>query len=231
MLTEAEMQKLKVACLELPKSSVQEEESHVKGSPILILMSTVLSLNRRWYLQALPARQYFERNVYPSLTPKTLEGFRTFIARTCNRSDWLTLARTLWNTREVTKARMLSELVDYFVAWHETNAPTLAEIEALQKWATSTTEGQFLRSINGLGARAYQQLLWYLEGKGAIKFDRHVSNFLDEAVGHAVSEEDKVQALRQIANELGISATALDARIWDYMQHRSGERCQTSGAA
>ena len=60
MLDSSEMQKLKTECLNLPRASVQEEEEYVTCDPILILMSTVLSLNRQWYSQALPARKYFE---------------------------------------------------------------------------------------------------------------------------------------------------------------------------
>jgi hypothetical protein len=63
MLDSREMQKLKAACLKLPKTGVQEEEEYVTRDPVLILMSTVLSLNRKWYSHALPARQYFERKV------------------------------------------------------------------------------------------------------------------------------------------------------------------------
>jgi thermostable 8-oxoguanine DNA glycosylase len=118
---------------------------------------------------------------------------------------------------------MLSELTDYFVKWCETNAPTLQDLEALQYWATSTTKDQFLGNIKGLAARAHEQLLWYLEGKEAIELDRHVSNFVNQHVGRAVPEEEAVQALRQVANDLGISATALDARIWDYMQARASK--------
>src|SRR5580698_10073100 len=106
MLSATEVQKLRTACLKLPTTTVQEEEAYVTQNPVLILVSTVLSLNRRWYHQALPARKYFEQNAYPSLAPKTLEGLRTFIDNF--KSNWLLLAETIWNNREQNKARMLS---------------------------------------------------------------------------------------------------------------------------
>lgn len=46
-LTPDELRQLEVACRRLPATTVQDEEMEVAGSPILILMSTVLSLNRR----------------------------------------------------------------------------------------------------------------------------------------------------------------------------------------
>jgi hypothetical protein len=215
------MEKLKAACLKLRKTSVQEEEEYVTHDPILILMSTVLSLNRRWYSHALPARQYFERRVYPSLTPKSLEGLSTFIFRAgSNRDDWRSVASALWDRNEWDKTRMLAELADYFVGWHRKHIPAASEIEALQKWAASVGKGDFAGEIKGLGPRAHEQLLWYLDGKQAIKFDRHVESFVSQAVGRAATDEEAIQALRQIASEIGIAATALDARIWDYMQSR-----------
>lgn len=225
MLNENDMKKLEAACLELPSSNVQDEESHVYNSPILILMSTVLSLNRKWYSHALPARQRFEHNIYPSLNPLTLKRFREFIDDvSSNHSNWLQLSQKLWKTNEWDKARMLSELVDYCINWREKNATELEELEALKKWARTVPQEQFLGRIKGLGPRAHEQLLWYIEGKHAIKLDRHISNFVDNIVGRSISEEEKLFALRNIANRIGISATTLDARIWDYMQ--SGKNCR-----
>ena len=220
MLDSRELQNLREACLRLKKTSVQEEEEYVTHDPVLISMSTVLSLNRRWYSHALPARQYFERRVYPSLAPRTLEGVRAFIFRAgSNRGDWVSVALELWNRREWDKARMLSELADYFVGWHEKNVPTVSEIEALRKWA-SISKDDFIGEIKGLGPRAHEQLLWYLDGRQAIKFDRHVASFVNQAVGRLVNDQEAIQALRQIATQIGVAATALDARIWDYMQSR-----------
>lgn len=221
MLSTFEIQRLEAACRKLRKSTVQEEEEYMIHDPVLILMSAVLSLNRRWYSHALPARQYFERKVYPSLTPKTLEGLRAFIFRAgSNRGDWRSVALALWNRKEWDKARALSELTDYFVGWHQKNFPTSAEIDAARKWASSVTKANFIGKIKGLGPRAHEQLLWYLDGKQSIKFDRHVANFVSQSVGRAATDEETIQALRQIATELGITATALDARIWDHMQSR-----------
>lgn len=223
MLREEEIEKLEKTSVSLPKSGVQEEEAHVMESPILILMSTVLSLNRGWYSHALPARQRFERHVYPLLSPKTLTQFQAFIRdASVNGSDWLRLAQTLWKTKERGKAWLLSELVDYFIVWRNSHAPAIEELQALQRWATSTPRDKFLGRIKGLGPRAYEQLLWYLEGSQAIKLDRHVTSFVRNVVKRPVSEQETLTALRDVARRMGISATALDARIWDHMQSGGG---------
>ena len=147
MLTDVEMQKLRKACASLPGTSVQEEEEYVTHDPVLILMSTVLSLNRRWYSHALPARKYFERNVYPSL-PKTLEGLKSFISDAgSKRGDWQSVALALWDRREWDKARMLSELANYLTKWRKRNAPGGSELDALQEWASSTSKEDFVGRI------------------------------------------------------------------------------------
>jgi hypothetical protein len=222
-LQSLERQKLKDACLRLPETSVREEEEYVAGDPVLILMSAVLSLCRDWYAQARPYRVYFEKNVYPTLTPKTLLGFRDFISNL--ECDWLAVSKKLWGNREHIKAQQLAGLVDYFIIWFQTNAPGASEIEALHKWASSTTKNEFLwstpgvRRLKGLALRAYEQLHWYLDG--AIKFDRHVERFVSEVLGHAVTDEEAKEALVEIASEMGIDQTNLDARVWDFMQKRA----------
>jgi hypothetical protein len=93
-------------------------------------------------------------------------------------------------------------------------------LEGLRKWTLCTNKEDFVGKIRGLGPRAYEQLLWYLEGKQAVKFDRRVASFVNQAVGRKVTDEEAIQAIRQIAGDIGIHATALDARIWDHMQSR-----------
>jgi len=221
-LTQKELDGLESACRKLRQAPVQEEEKYVASSPVLALMSTVLSLNRRWYNYALPARMRFEKGVYASMFPKSLLRFRDIIDRaSSDRSDWSALAQTLWQKNEWYKARILAELVDYFIAWHATHAPELDELAASQKWASTIRQEEFIGRIKGLGPRAFEQLLWYIEGKQAIKFDRHVATFTDEIIVRVVAEEEKLRGLRYVAERIGISPTELDARIWYYMQSQS----------
>ena len=224
MLHDVDIRRLVQACAQLLKSKVVEEEAHVFESPILILMSTVLSLNRRWYSHALLARQRFEQGAYTKLNPKSLRRFQELSFQSIGDSgDWRKLAQELWNTREKNKAEQLARLVDYFVKWHRNHYSELEELQALQRWAEITPKESFVGTIKGLGPRACEQLLWYLQGGKAIKLDRHVTAFVRDAVGRSVSEGDTIAGLQEVARRMGLSATALDARIWDHMQ--GGARC------
>src|SRR5438552_11279944 len=179
-----DLNRLESVCRNLAASSVQDEEAEAARSPILILMSTVLSLNRRWYSHALPARRHFEQNLYTRLSPKTLRTFRDAAkSGSVNRTDWLALARALWGRNEWCKARILSELVDYFVDWTDSHAPNATDMEALQRWSQAVAKKEFVsQKIKGLGPRAHEQLLWYIEGKQAIKLDRHITTFVNEII-------------------------------------------------
>jgi hypothetical protein len=49
-----------------------------------------------------------------------------------------------------------------------------------------------------------------------------VTNVQDE-IGRSPSDDDTIAALRTVAKRLGISATELDARIWDFMQSQGAK--------
>lgn len=221
-LSNDEFNRLETHCRNLAASSVQAEEADAARSPILILMSTVLSLNRRWYSHALPARRHFEQNLYTQLSPKTLKTFRDAANQTSvNRTDWLALARALWGRNERDKARILTNLVDYFVDWTDSHATNATDMEALQIWSQTVTKEEFLsQKIKGIGPRAHEQLLWYIEGKQAIKLDRHITSFVKEIIDRPLTDDEYFNALKQIATTLKISPTTLDVRIWDHMQSR-----------
>ena len=217
------------ACEQLPVTSVQDEEKHVADNPVLTIMSTVLSLNRRWYSHALPARRYFEANLNNELEPPTLANFATLLDRiSLNRTDWSSAAKRLWDMNEWDKCRMLRELTEFFLVWKERHCPNVSDRDALKQWALSTTKEDFLGKIKGLAARAHEQLLWYIEGTQAIKLDRHVFQFVLNAIGRSSSDDDTIAAIRNVAKQIGISATELDARIWDFMQTKSAKNRSTA---
>jgi hypothetical protein len=228
-LTAAEMERLESACRNLPASSVQQDEAEIARDPILLTMSTVLSLTRKWYVHVIPARRYFQQNTYEKIQPPTLKTFRDFcIQASHNRTQWKALAQALWGRNEWTKAKELLELVDYFIKWMDTNAHGTPDRDALQQWSGVVSKEEFVGKIKGLGPRAYEQLLWYINGEVSIKIDRHVVAFVTNALGRIISENQIEVALKQIAKTLGLSPTALDSRIWDFMQLNAASRREGS---
>jgi len=130
-------------------------------------------------------------------------------------------ARTMWNRNEHDKARILADLTEYVLAWRESSAPECSDLEMLKQWAATTCKRQFVREISGLGPRAFEQLLWHIDGVDAIRLDRHVVSFVEDVIRRRVGENHMTTGLRTVAKNMGVSPTELDARIWDYMQRRS----------
>ena len=96
MIIEGEISDLLEACTKLSQSNVIEEEAHVFKIPVLTLMSTVLSINRRWYANALPARKRFEQGPYVKSNLKTLIEFQSFIRSVIGTNfDYLSLSQSL----------------------------------------------------------------------------------------------------------------------------------------
>lgn len=214
--------RLHLECQKLPTSSVIEEEAHVFSSPLLIAMSTVLSLNRKWYSHALPARTRFENGKYSYLSEKPFVEFVNIAKKLVKGTDnWKILSQAIWVNNEWQKAHQLTLLAEYLSNWCRKHHPLDTESTALKKWASVTPKEQFVGLIKGLGPRAFEQLLWYIEGVNSIKLDRHVLSFLHQALGSNISEVDGVAALKVVASRMGVSATNLDARIWYYMQSQA----------
>ena len=223
-LSQSEHDSLVSACQQLPTTSVQDEEKYVGESPVLILMSTVLSLNRRWYSHALPARRHFENNLYPHLIPHSLAAFSELLTRISQSgTDWKKAAKAMWNMNEARKAEALAQLTHLLLTWFERNCPGLPDREALNQWAARTSQGEFVGKVKFLGPRAHEQLLWYIEGTQAVKLDRHVTQFIRDSIRRTPPEVDMITAVRRAAADLGISPTELDARIWDYMQDKGSQ--------
>jgi hypothetical protein len=224
-----EFSKLLDACSGLPAADVIGEESYVYEDAVLVLMSTVLSLNRRWYAAALPARQRFEINAY-SLAPKgSLLWLRDLMSShgaspNADKESWLAVSDALWGNREWTKARILWNLNEYMLRWIALSGQSNDDIHALKSWMTDVPVEQFLGKVKGLAQRAYEQLQWYLDGVTAIKFDVHVDAFVRDVVGRRLSDEQAKAALTDVAAVMRIAPTELDARIWNYMQSRGTSR-------
>jgi len=227
-LSFSEQKALVSACGQLPTTEALDEERHICQSPVLILMSTVLSLNRNWYKHAIPARQRFVSNLYTKVSPPSLSNFSSLLTEISHsRTDWVSAATAMWSTKEARKAQALAELTDYLIDWFNNHCPGLADRAALDQWAHHVSKSEFVGQIKHLGPRAHEQLLWYIEGTQSIKLDRHIVQFVEDSVGRRPLDQEMIDAIKAAAGSLGLSPTELDARIWDYMQRRSSETTET----
>jgi hypothetical protein len=121
----------------------------------------------------------------------------------------LQLARYLWGNNHWTRAGRLRLLAEFLAAEH------LRSQDELRAWAQrSDYLRDFAGRVPGLGPAAYHSLLMRL-GVDTVKPDVHVRRFVEEVVGHPVTDAELVRAVTEAARRLGRSARELDAAIWE----------------
>jgi hypothetical protein len=119
------------------------------------------------------------------------------------------LARYLWGNNLWTRAGRLRPLAAFLAG---EQLQTQADLRA---WARrSDYQRDFAGRVPGLGPAAYQSLLMRL-GVDTVKPDVHVRRFVEEVVGHAVTDAELVRAVTEAARRLGRSSRELDGAIWE----------------
>jgi hypothetical protein len=119
------------------------------------------------------------------------------------------LARYLWGNNLWTRAGRLRPLAAFLAG---EQLQTQADLRA---WARrSDYQRDFAGRVPGLGPAAYQSLLMRL-GVDTVKPDVHVRRFVEEVVGHAVTDAELVRAVTEAARLLGRSSRELDGAIWE----------------
>jgi hypothetical protein len=124
------------------------------------------------------------------------------------------VAKYLWGYNLWTRVTILRRLVSFFESIDVTSQP------ALGHWARSAQfERDFQGKVSGLGYAAFKWLV-IRQGVETIKPDVHVHNFVRGAIGRRLSDAEAVSVLESVAQEIGIKASQLDSRIWNYQRRR-----------
>jgi hypothetical protein len=124
------------------------------------------------------------------------------------------IAKYLWGYNLWTRVSILRRLVSFFESIDVTTQ------SALERWARSSQfERDFKGQASGLSYAAFKWLV-IRQGVETIKPDVHVHNFVKEAIGRRLSDAEAVSVLERIAEDIGIKASQLDSRIWNYQRRR-----------
>lgn len=119
------------------------------------------------------------------------------------------VARYLWGNDHWTRAGWLRGLAVFLAA------ENLRTQDELRAWARrSDYREDFAGRVRYLGPAAYHWLVMRL-GVDTVKPDVHLRRFVEDAVGHAVTDVELVKAVIQAAHRLGRSPRELDAAIWE----------------
>jgi len=209
-LTKREIQKLRTQCNKLEDGPDYRINDYVSN-----LMNTVLDFQMKVGPVESAVDYYEESHGYR--THKKLKAFIDLFPNT--KKGNLELANTMWNNNHWTRAKFLRMLLDEF------ESRGIKGQQSLKKWISKADfekdiKGQFKIKEHSIGIALFQWLRLRL-GADTVKPDVHIMNFVENAVGRRVSQQEALDALMIVAEQTDRKASLLDAAIWHYQKENA----------
>jgi len=209
-LTKREIQKLRTQCNKLEDGLDYRINDYVSN-----LMNTVLDFQMK-VGPVESAVEYYEEN-HGYRTHKKLKAFIDSFPNTKNGN--LELANTMWNNNHWTRAKFLRMLL------YEFESRGIKGQQSLKKWVSNADfekdiKGKFKTKEHSIGIALFQWLRLRL-GVDTVKPDVHIMNFVSNAVGRRISQQEALDALMIIAKQTNRKAALLDAAIWHYQKENA----------
>jgi len=209
-LTKREIQKLRTQCNKLEDGLDYRINDYVSN-----LMNTVLDFQMK-VGPVESAVEYYEEN-HGYRTHKKLKAFIDSFPNTKNGN--LELANTMWNNNHWTRAKFLRMLL------YEFESRGIKGQQSLKKWVSNADfekdiKGKFKTKEHSIGIALFQWLRLRL-GVDTVKPDVHIMNFVSNAVGRRISQQEALDALMIVAKQTNRKAALLDAAIWHYQNENA----------
>ena len=209
-LTKREIQKLRTQCNKLEDGPDYRINDYVSN-----LMNTVLDFQMK-VGPVESAVEYYEEN-HGYRTHKKLKAFIDSFPNTKNGN--LELANTMWNNNHWTRAKFLRMLL------YEFESRGIKGQQSLKKWVSNADfekdiKGKFKTKEHSIGIALFQWLRLRL-GVDTVKPDVHIMNFVSNAVGRRISQQEALDALMIVAKQTNRKAALLDAAIWHYQNENA----------
>ncbi len=207
-LLEMDFQRLVTKCRSLPPA----KGNYLVHDYVENLLLTVLDFQMRGTTVE-RAIDHYRQHVQNEITSFT-ELKNLLAQHPDSREGNLRIAQYLWGYDHWKRVELLRRLVAYF----EVNGVTSQE--QLKQWASKMDfERDFKGKVKGVGFAIFKWLLMR-QGVETIKPDMWIHRFIQDTLGYPVSDETAVEALEQVAREIGVKAYELDWRIWEYQRSR-----------
>lgn len=209
-MNKREIQKLRTQCNKLEDGPDYRINDYVTN-----LLNTVLDFQMNVGTVS-SAMEYYEDN-HGYRTHKKLSEIIDDFPNTKNGN--LKLANSLWGNNHWSRAKFLRKLISEF------EARGIKGQQSLQKWITNADfetdiKGQFKTQEHSIGIALFQWLRLRL-GVDTVKPDVHIINFVAEAVGRTVTQEEALESLLEVARQTERKAALLDAAIWHYQRENA----------
>lgn len=188
-----------------PKSSAAEYEY---TNPVLALVDTVLSINRKYDSFVKPRIELIKNtriDSFDSLRQELEKGDEYFIS--------------LWNYNHPQRIELLRNLLAYFIDYKNNNN-IKTDLETLRTWGEESSVEKYSNwNIKGIAFTTYQYLRM-LCGADTVKPDIHILRTIEKGIGRKLSTKDSVKIIEDISRKIGIKARDLDHAIWLFSSSR-----------
>lgn len=176
-------------------------------NPVMLLMDATLSINRQYNKFVLPRLEYFKLK-FPNIN--TLEEINNLI-----NEKGIDDFESVWNYNHPKRVEILQNLALFFLDYKTENS-IKDDLESMKHWAKSVdiNSGKIL-PIDGMGFTTSQYIRKML-GVDSVKPDVHIMRSIFEGIGEKMSDKKTVLFIEKAAEDMGITATALDHAIWKH---------------
>jgi dGTP triphosphohydrolase len=206
-LTKREIQKLRTQCNKLDDGPDYRINDYVTN-----LLNTVLDFKMNVGTVSSAMDHYEENHGY-----RTHKKLKEIIEEFPNtKRGNLRLANSLWDNNHWSRAKFLRKLINEF------ESRGIKGQQSLKKWIAeavfeSDVKGQFKTKEHSIGIALFQWLRLRI-GVDTVKPDVHIVNFVSEAIGRNVSQEEALDSLLEVAKQTNRKAALLDAAIWHHQK-------------
>src|SRR5260221_1951378 len=208
-LSDQDFQRLIAKCRSLPST----EDVYLVNDYVENLLETVVNFQLRVTVVK-RALEHYRQHAQMS-TPNFAALKNLLHAYSDTEQGNLEVAQYLWRYNLWTRVEVLRRLIAYFEAQGVTTQ------EQLKQWASQANfERDFKGKVKGASLAIFNWLVMR-QGVETVKPDIWVHRFIQDVLGYSLSNEMAVQALENVAKEIGIKANELDLRIWRYERSRS----------
>ncbi len=192
---------------DFPEAKPSEDRAWSRA-PAVRIIDCVLSLNRQYDAFVVRRLNKFEKD-HPQIT--SVRSLRNLIDKSPTPADFL---REVLDYNHDDRAGILYAVINYLLEIVK-NESVETEISRLELWAQNTHPEEHVQlGIRGFALAGFQYLRM-LFGANTTKPDTHICSYVEEAVGHPVSDLGALKLLEAAAKRQSILLRNADTNIWE----------------
>lgn len=176
-------------------------------NPCLVILDAVMSRSRVYEKTVVPKIKYFKKNHSDTNTLETLIDVINEVGPENFAPNYLDY-----------RFKQLGQVVlDTAIVFNK-NKVEANDLESMKQFASSPNFYKDIQKVKGIGI-ATARYLAILLNIDTVKPDVHIMNFISNALGRKVKEQEAIDLLTVVAKEMNKPVAIIDNSIWQYMSN------------